>query len=316
MRLRQLNSLLITEAKHKIPRRILGNTGYNATIIGLGGESTLKVLHRHVEAIEIIHTALDLGINYIDTAPSYTAPAYGDGVSEQRIGEVIADGRRSEFYLATKCDQRSNEAAWRQINESIERLGDTPDCIQIHHLDEISEVDKVFAKDGAIVALKKAQEQKLCTFLGITGHSDPMVLLEALHRYKFDTVLGALNVADLYSYSFQTRLLPYCFEHDVGFIAMKVCARGRIFKKGGISSMRECLDYVWSVPGVCTAIVGTSTVEQLRHNRSLAVGHKKLSLTEMHKLEKLVEPNTKQALFFRKGFEWLDNPEVLRQDVR
>jgi aryl-alcohol dehydrogenase-like predicted oxidoreductase len=279
--------------------RKLGKTGHQVTIFALGGESAIKGEDDHDEAIEILNEALDKGVNYIDTAP-----AYGPKTSEERIGEIIKDGRREEFYLATKCDKRNNEQAWKQINSSIERLGSEPDCIQIHHIDTMDEVKKIFSKNGAIKALKRAKKEKLCKYLGITGHSDPLVLLEALSKYKFDTVLGSLNIADPFYYSFQTKLIPYCEENDIGFIAMKTCARGNLFKKGRIYEMKDALNYVWSVPGVSTAIVGISNIEQLRANIDAAKNHKKLSEEKMRELEKMVEPYFYDALYFRKDQSW------------
>jgi aryl-alcohol dehydrogenase-like predicted oxidoreductase len=299
-------------ASNTIPTNPLGKTGHKVTIISLGGQGMLEIKESK-KAVDVVHEALDLGINYIDTAASY-----GDGVSEKNIGQVIKDGRREEFYLATKTDERDEDKAWRQINESVERLGSEPDCVQIHHLDGIDEVDKVFSSSGALKSLVRARQEGLCRFLGITGHSDPTVLLEALERHPFDTVLGALNIADPYYYSFQTRLIPYCAENDIGFVAMKVCSRGKLF--GDDIGMQECLNYVWSIPGVTTAIVGISSISQLRKNVEVAKSYKELSHKEMWELEKIVEPRIDDVLYFRKGKKWdddvHDHPDKLPTEVR
>lgn len=281
--------------------RWLGRTNHKAKLFSLGGESVIKSdsPDDHDEAMAVLNEALDLGVNYIDTAP-----AYGNGTSEENIGQL---GRRSEYYLATKCDKRHASTAWRQINESIERLGSTPDCIQVHHLDEMWEVDRIFdPKKGAMKSLLRAQREGLCKYLGITGHSDPTVLLEALSRHPFDTVLGAVNVADPYAYSFQARLIPYCNKNNIGFIAMKVTSRGGIFQKNGISTMEECLNYVWSIPGVHTAIVGVMNVEQLRRNVELAEQFVPLEEIQLQQLEQRVEPYSSDVLYFRKHHEWQD----------
>lgn len=287
--------------------RRLGKTKHLAGLFSLGGESILKSEDEEdqKEARRILHHALDLGINLIDTAP-----LYGEGRSEERIGEIVQDGRRDEFYLATKCDKRKYKQAWKQIHESIERLHTTPDCIQIHHLDEMNEVEQIFAEDGAMKALLQAKEEGLCKYIGVTGHSDPTILLEALHRYPFDTVLGSLNIADPYSYSFQARLIPYCQKHDIGFIAMKTCARGKIFRKSRIYEMKDCLSYVWSVPGVHTAIVGITNIEQLDKNKEIAEEFTRLAPEQMSKLETTIEPYADEALFFRRHHKWPDDVEM------
>jgi len=283
-------------------KRPLGNTGHKVGIFSLGGESTIKAEGEDKQAIELINTALDLGINYIDTAP-----AYGPNRSEKRIGKIIKEGRRKEFYLATKCDKRTKEDAWKQINQSIENLGATPNCIQLHHLDKIEEIEKIFGPNGAMKSLLKAKNQGLTKYLGVTGHSNPSIIMEALRRYPFDTVLGALNIADPYHYCFQATLIPYCESKKIGYIAMKTCARGKIFNNDDKISMQSCLDYVWSIPGVSTAIVGIENEIQLRRNIEIAKNFKKLSYMKKHELEQLVESNQEKALYFRKGNKWLDD---------
>lgn len=287
--------------RYDMRHRLLGQTGHRVALFSIGAQSMVEKddsPEDHDDAIELLNEALDLGVNYIDTAP-----AYGPRISENRVGEL--SGRRNEFYLATKTDVRTNEGAWKQINQSLERLDTTPDCIQLHHLDTLAEVEKVFGKNGAMKALLRAKEEKLCKFVGITGHSDPTVLLEALRRHRFDTVLGAVNIADPYHYSFQTRLIPYCKQHGVGFIGMKVCGRGTAFVKNEVV-MKDCLDYVWSVPGVGTAIVGVMNVEQLRHNVQLAKDHEMLDEAQMFALEQKAEPHVDRILHFRKHKDWLD----------
>lgn len=303
-------------SRKSMPKRTLGKTGYRISLFSLGGQSMIEAgeSEKSAKAVDVVHEALDLGVNYVDTAA-----IYGDGKSEHRIGEVIKDGRRNDFYLATKTDQRDEEAAWKQINESIGRLGTTPDCMQIHHLDTMEEVDKIFSKNGAMNALLRARDGGLCKFLGITGHSDPTVLIEALNRHDFDTVLGALNPADPYCYSFQPRLLPFCEKKRIGFVAMKICSRGKIFEDNDLE-MKDCLEYAWSVPGVSTAIVGISNIEQLRKNVTIAKSYEKLSLEKMYELEKRVEPRVEDILYFRKPQEWNDfvhdHPEKLPKSIK
>ena len=71
--------------------------------------------------------------------------------------------------------------------------------------------------------------------------------------------------------------------------------------------MQSCLDYVWSIPGVSTAIVGIENEIQLRRNIEIAKNFKKLSYMKKHELEQLVESNQEKALYFRKGNKWLDD---------
>ena len=128
---------------------------------------------------------------------------------------------------------------------------------------------QIFARDGAVEALRQARDQKMVRFLGITGHYDPDVLARAIARFPFDTVLMAVNPADRHRLSFIERLLPLATEKGMGVIGMKIPARGRIFKDGAITSIRPPLRYVLSLP-ISTAIIGCDNVEQLEENIAVA----------------------------------------------
>jgi uncharacterized protein len=284
--------------------RKLGNTGWRVPLLSLGGQSALERTGPKAtpEAIEIIHHFLALGGNYIDTSPRYSARE-GNRTSEKVIGKAIVGQNRDSFYLATKTEKRKEEQAWKDINESITTLGTTPDCIQIHHLDNRDEVKQVFSKDGAMKALIRAKDQKLTKFIGITGHRDPGVLMNALKKYRFDTVLGAFNAADAHmkQMSFQRELIPHCDQNDIGFIAMKTCSRGALLStEVAIQSMENLLHYVWSFP-VTTAIVGMNNMAQLDRNMTLAKNFKKMSSYRKHKLEELTSKNARNVMYFNKN---------------
>lgn len=272
--------------------RQLGKTGYKPKIISLGGESLLKGSspEEQAEARKLIHRALDLGVNYIDSAP-----AYDD--SEMRIGEVIADGRRDEFYLATKTDKRTARDAFVQLTDSLRRLQtDRLDCWQLHHLDEFSELDEIFGRGGVIEAVDRAKKSGIIRFAGITGHSDPAVLEEALKRYPFDQVLMALNAADKHINSFQETLLPLCVKMGVGIVAMKTFSRGAMF--AAPLTAEDCLRWVMGLP-VSTIITGVSNVEQLERNISIG-NMPPMEKEEMVSFEAACEPHASEMLFFRK----------------
>jgi aryl-alcohol dehydrogenase-like predicted oxidoreductase len=154
-----------------IEKRELGKTGLKVTILGLGC-AQIGALRNFKLAIEIIETAIDLGINYIDTASTY-------GDAEEKVGEVMRS-RRNEVVLATKTLQRDKESSWREINTSIERLKtDYVDILQIHSVNTMAELDKITSKNGSLYSVIKAKEQGLCKHIGITGHTRPEVIKEA-----------------------------------------------------------------------------------------------------------------------------------------
>lgn len=296
----------------QMPTRNLGRTGYRVGLFSLGGQAAVEQPNNDEVAVAIVERALDLGVNYIDTAAYY-----GGGVSQKYIGQVMKR-RRSETFLATKSHDRTRDGALRHLEESLNSLQtDHLDLWQMHNLSRMEQVDQIFAPGGALEAFREAREQKIVRYLGVTGHADPEVLAEAIRRYPFDTILMAVNAADKHHLSFIDNLLPLAIERRMGIIGMKIPARGRILaswtppppeKQGGFTgvattagtvTMREAVDYVLSLP-VSTIIIGCDSVAQLQENVELARSFTPLSDDQMAALVERTEPVHRQALFFRR----------------
>ena len=276
-----------------MPERLLGRTGHKVRLFSLGGQATLEQDDTREQSLAIIHRAIDLGVNYIDTAR-----VYGGGVSETWIGHVMKE-RRKEVFLASKTRDRSFDGSMRSLEASLKALQtDHLDLWQLHNVMTDDDLARIFADDGAIRALERAREQKLVRFVGITGHYDPHVLRRGIERYPFDTVLVALNAADRHRASFIEHLLPAAVEKGLGIIGMKVPARGRLFRSGGVTTMKDAMRYVLTLP-VSTVIVGISTVAELEENVRIAKAFKALEPGEMRKLEALTRPYAEDAAFFK-----------------
>jgi len=277
-----------------MPERRLGKTGHMVRLFSLGGQATLERPGTRDESLAIIHRALDLGVNYIDTA------RYGQGISQKYIGEVMKT-RRREVFLATKTRDRTRDGSLKLLEESLSSLQtDRLDLWQLHNITRKEELDQIFGKDGAIEALIRARDEKTVRFLGITGHYDPEVLIEGINRFEFDTILLALNPADPHIESFQTKLLPLAVQKGLGIIGMKIPARGRMFREGGVTSMKDAMSYVLSKP-VHTVIVGCDNVRQVEENVEIARTFQPMTAERMAQLEALAAPYAADALFFRKG---------------
>jgi predicted aldo/keto reductase-like oxidoreductase len=146
--------------------------------------------------------------------------------------------------------------------------------------------------------MEKARDEKIVRFLGITGHRDPLVLKKGIEHYPFDSILMALNAADRHKASFIEQLLPTAVEKKMAIIGMKVPARGKIFREGGITTMREAMGYVLTLP-VSTVIVGISTVKELDENLRIAREFIPFTEAEMKHLEDLTKPYFTEAIFFK-----------------
>ncbi len=296
-----------------MPTRNLGKTGHRVGIFSLGGQASIEQPNNEAVAVPIIERAIDLGVNYIDTAAQYGGPQ--DMWSHQYIGAVMKR-RRSQVYLASKTHDRTRDGSLKLLEKSLKLLNtDHLDAWQLHHIDRMDEVEQIFGKGGAVEALMQAREQKLVRYVGITGHSDPEVLMECLRRYHFDQILMAVNAADAHKRSFQEKLLPMAVEREMGIIGMKIPARGRILASyhpdknkdsgwahpatsPGVLAMKEALYFTLSLP-VSTVIIGCDTIAQLEENVELARDFTPLNQTQMASLTERTEPIAKQSLFFR-----------------
>ena len=294
-----------------MPMRNLGTTGYGVGIFSLGGQAAVEAADNAAVAVPIVERAIDLGVNYLDTSARYG----GEEArwSERYIGEVMKR-RRGEVFLASKTHDRTRDGSLRLLERSFQLLNtDHLDLWQIHNLSTMEQVEKIFAQAGAVEALVEAREKKLVRFLGVTGHADPDVLIEAIRRFPFDTVLLALNAADRYRLPFAEKLLPLAVERKMGIIGMKIPARGRLLRTwappsggdrygattAGTLSIDEAIRYVLSLP-VSTVIVGCDSVAQLEENVRLARAFTPLSAAQMAALEEKAQPVHRQSLFFRR----------------
>ena len=277
-----------------MPERPFGRTGHQVRLFSLGGQATLEQDGRRDDAVAIINRAIDLGVNYIDTAA-----AYGRGISQRYLGEVMAT-RRSEVFLATKTHNRTREGLLQLLQDSLERLQtDHLDLWQLHNITRTEQLDQIFGKDGAMEALLQAREEKVVRFLGITGHYDPSVLLDGIGRFDFDTILMALNPADPHHLPFAADLLRTANAKQMGIVAMKIPARGRLFREGGVTSMRDAMQWVLTHP-VSTVIVGCDSVAQLEENVQIAQSFEPLAQEELARVSGLVAPYAMEAAFFKR----------------
>jgi predicted aldo/keto reductase-like oxidoreductase len=266
-----------------IPRRPLGRTGHAVTQFALGGEGVLRTHGRVAEAVAVIHRALDQGVNYCDTAPAYASSLdyYGAALGE----------RRREVFLASKTHDRTRDGSLRLLDESLRRLRtDHLDLWQLHDLRTPGDLAAIFGRGGALEALVQARAEGRVRFLGITGHQDPAILLEAMGRFDFDTVLMALNGADVHRLSFARTVLVEAARKGMGVIGMKVYAAGNLVRAGvhGLPPA-EAMGYVLSLAGVSTVVIGCSSPEEVDENARIARAFRPFDEPALHALEQRTE---------------------------
>ncbi len=159
----------------------------------------------------------------------------------------------------------------------------------------------IFGKYGAIKAVEEAKAQILIKFAGITGNHEPDVIAQGLQKYPFDTTLISLNAADVHHpRPFSTKVLPVAQTKNIGVIAMKVPAYGRLFKPGILEGMEQAMGYTLSLPGVHGCIIAAENPEQLEANIRVARAFQPLNESQMTEIERLTANAGEDGSFFRK----------------
>jgi uncharacterized protein len=264
-----------------IPRRPLGKTGVQVSVMGLGG-SHLGDVRDPDEATRIVHEAIDAGINFFDNAWEYH-----DGRSEEVLGRALA-GKRDQVFLMTKvCTHgRKAEVAMSQLEDSLRRLGtDHLDLWQVHECIYDSDPDLHFVADGVISALTKAKQQGKVRFVGFTGHKDPRIHLAMLqHDFPFDTVQMPLNCFDGSFRSFEKQVVPQAVKRGIAPIGMKSLTGAGDPIREGIVTIEEALRYAMSVPGIATTVSGVDALDILHQNLAIARGFEPMTPDEMQAL--------------------------------
>jgi len=276
-----------------IPRRLLGETGVEISTLIIGGVGGMKQPPtEQLDPAELANAALDAGIDYFDTAPSY-----GAGQSETNYGRVLAT-RRKEVFLATKTGDRSYDGAMRQVETSLKRLRtDRLDLLQLHGVrakEDFTKWDK-----GVMKAMRKLKEEKVTRFIGVTGHESADAMCRAIELFDFDTILTTFNPT-VRRRPFEELVLPLARKKDMGILAMKVMgggygslATGNPIKNDPIwyhdAAPRQAkpgmlIRYVLGLP-ISAAVVGMSSLEHIPVNVAAVSDARPLNARQRKRLQ-------------------------------
>jgi hypothetical protein len=223
------------------------------------------------------------------------------------VGKVMKT-RRKGIFLVTKIEARKGDEAQRILEGSLKRLQtDHLDLIHVHSLTDEHDLANVEAPDGVLNVLMKLRDQKVTRFIGITSHTDPVVLKTALERHDFDCTQMALNAArvgmkngqsgmvpnEALKISFEDVALPVARHKNLGVIAMKVFAQEALV---GQAPVEKLLYYSLSLPGVTLAVAGMPKFEFIDQNVALAKAFKPLPAAEMKQISGVLADRNKAAL--------------------
>jgi aryl-alcohol dehydrogenase-like predicted oxidoreductase len=264
-----------------IPLRDFGKTAVKISALGLGGHH-LGGARDEKTAIEIVHRALDGGINFFDNAWEYYC-----GKTESWLGLGLK-GRRDQAFIMTKvCTHgRDGSLAMQMLEQSLRRLQtDHLDLWQVHGVVFQNDPDLFIRPGGAAEALLKAKQQGKVRFVGFTGHKDPDVHLAMLNTgFPFDSVQMPLNAFDAtYCMSFEQKVLPVLNQRGIAPLGMKPISGHGDPVQMGVLTASEALRYAMSLP-VVTTISGIDSMEVLDQNLAILRDFKPLSADQMQAL--------------------------------
>jgi predicted aldo/keto reductase-like oxidoreductase len=252
--------------------RRLGRTGLEVSLLGFGGFHLLEI--PALQAQELLNYYLDNGGNYIETAAEY-----GHGESERKISPVV-EARRDEIVLASKVVKRGKKEAYKQVENSLERLGtDYLDILFFHHVENEEVLAEIMAPDGALAAAKELQQEGKVDHLGISMHGQPDVLIKAVKTDEFDLVMPTLNYFDKFNFPrLEDDLLPLAEEKDIGVVGMKALADGFLWR-----SAEEAFRYAFSLP-VSIVVAGMNTKEMVKEDLAYAEEFAPMSTEDQEEL--------------------------------
>ena len=274
-----------------IPKRKLGKTGVDVTILGLGGEGVLRTYGYEREADDLINRAIDLGINYFESARAYSG-------SESYYGRSLRE-RRKEIFLTSKSHARNKKGALLHLQETLRNMKtDHLDLWQVHDVRTEEEIEEIFGPNGALEAFVEAKDKGLVRFIGVTGHHDPLITKRCLQRFDFDTVLIPVNPAEPAYKSYLTEVIPSAKKKGMGVVGMKAYFRGFADKLPWVETMEPLFRFALSQP-ITTAVIGCDDVEQLEENVKLAESFSPMTEREILELIRNVSSYARELMYYK-----------------
>jgi aryl-alcohol dehydrogenase-like predicted oxidoreductase len=280
-------------ANSSVPQRLFGRTGERVSLLGLGGWH-LGVPETDRAAVRLAHAAIDAGVTFLDNAWDYN-----EGLSEERMGQAIADRRQGVFLMTKVCTHgRDARVAMRQLEDSLRRLRtDYLDLWQIHEVVFDNEPARHFARGGVVEALDRARQQGKVRYVGFTGHKSPALHLEMLkYDYPWDACQLPLNCFDGSFRSFEREVLPVLNARGIAPIGMKSLGGDARAITARVVSAADALAYACSLP-VATVVSGMDSPRILRQNLSVMENFRPMSARARAALRRRVAEHAADGRF-------------------
>lgn len=246
--------------------RTLGSTGLKVSVLGFG---CIRFSHcPEADVAAALHRALDLGINFFDTARAY-------GTSEAMIGRAIAS-RRDDCVLATKSAARTAQSLAAELETSLRNLqADRVDVLFLHTVSDPEVYAEVMAPDGAVEGARRAKEQGKAGHIGVSIHRDLATMRQAIESGAFEVLMPAYTVIDPEG---SGALLPLAAERGLGTVIMKPLGGGQLVSPPRAAGapvrpdpvVAGALRWLIANPHVTTVIPGMVSAAQVEDNAAAA----------------------------------------------
>ncbi len=242
--------------KIEMTHAILGRTGQRVSRLGVGCGIFITREYSSQEIAAMVETAIEHGVNYIDTAPNYP------GVQE-KLGPILKDVR-DDLFLVSKIEEPTYDGAWRQLKKSMRDMQtDRLDLVFFHSFGDANrwpDIASILGKNGALTALLEAKQQGVIGAIGASGHNNPSRYHALLDTGEIDVLMNVVNFAMQHTYGFETKVWPRAREMNMGLVAMKVL--GGVHPttqkdfRFNINDYDNAIRYALSIPDVATAVIG------------------------------------------------------------
>lgn len=292
-----------------IPRRPFGRHPDQISILGFGGHH-LGDAKDEKTATELVHRAVDAGVNFFDNCWEYHI-----GKSESWMGRALKGKRNGVFLMTKVCTHgRDAQLALKMLDESLRRLQtDRLDLWQIHGVSFENDPDLFIRRGGAAEAMRTAKQQGKVRYLGFSGHKDPAIHLKMLATgFPFDAVQMPLNAYDAHFHSFEQQVLPELNRRRIAALGMKpLNGTGATITAGALTAA-EALRYAMSLP-VVTTITGMEKPEVLEQNIAIASGFKPMTAGEQQAIRDRIREQALDGRYelYKVSLKF-DNPEARR----
>jgi aryl-alcohol dehydrogenase-like predicted oxidoreductase len=268
----------------KVPDSVLGRTGVRVSRLGIGCAYFQRKRVTPDDVRATLYRALDLGVNYLDTAPVYGNAE--TGFAEEKMGPAIAE-IRDKVFLVTKTEEPTYDGTWKLLKQSLKRMRtDRIDLVHLHNFgDEQLWGDHklAFGDRGAMGALREAKKQGVVRFIGASGHLHPSRFHQALDSGEIDVLMNAVNFVVQHTYDFEHKVWSRARDMNVGLVAMKVLG-GAVREQGGFKVdekyYERAIRYALSIPGIAVAVIGLENITELEKAASVVAGAAPLSPEE------------------------------------